>query len=142
MGDLTKNFSRWEFGDPIEGTDYPDTYDVLAMARALEIVRWGLDTPLRVSSGWRSETYNRQLRRLYPVGHPQRPARRTQHQYGTAADIVPVRLEGVTLRERCTELGELILDGMRAGALPKGGVGIYVSWIHWDLRGRIVRWTK
>ncbi len=73
MGDLTQNFSRWEFADPVTGQD-----DIsMDLVERLQAARDIYGRPIIISSGVRSPGHNKQI-----GGDPY-----SSHLYGLAADI-------------------------------------------------------
>ena len=90
-----------------------------ALVTTLEQIRKHFDVPVTINSGYRTEAYNKK------VGG----AAYSQHKYGTAADIV---VKGVPPAE-VAKYAETILVGM-------GGIGIYNSFTHIDVRKIKSRW--
>jgi uncharacterized protein YcbK (DUF882 family) len=115
MGDLSAHFSRREFacrGRDCCGESAP-VHPALIMG--LEQLRALVGKPLRISSGFRCNRHNREIS----------GAADSLHTLGMAADVfVPA---GWTAQE---------LAG-RAESVPvfhEGGIGIYTSWVHLDVR--------
>jgi hypothetical protein len=105
-----------------DGTEYPQEFvtagrwDRLQSTLNLIRERWG--SPIRVVSGYRSETYNRHIG----------GAKKSQHVQGTAADLRP-------MSGTAGALHAVILGMHRAGELPfLGGLGIYPTFVHADVR--------
>lgn len=109
MGDLSRNFSRWEFRDRRTGELIgPDP----KLLQILQSLRYRIGRPLPIVSGYRSPSTNR------AVGG----ARRSLHLLGKAADI-PKGL--VTVREAKV-----------AGAT---GIGVCNGWVvHIDTRDTLM----
>jgi Peptidase M15 len=113
----------------------PDADELRNLARlswALERIREiGGNTPIAVSSGYRPRTYDeaRAARGAY-----QMPRTISQHWIGLAADLQP--RNGTP-----AELHSLILAAITAGQIPNGGVGIYPTFVHYDLGPPARRWT-
>mgnify|MGYP006407705363 CR=1 FL=1 len=124
MGDLTKNFSLSEFKCK-DGTNVPDSLldNVRLLCTNLQVLRDHIGKPIRVISGYRSPKYNRR------VGG----ARKSQHMLATAADI---RISGMSPGEIKYEIQKLIKEGK----MMKGGIGLYKTFTHYDVRGRNARW--
>ena len=124
MGDITSNFSLREFRCK-DGTDVPDELreNVILLCENLQILRDHIGKPIRIISGYRSPKYNRRIG----------GARRSQHMLAKAADL---RVTGMTSHELKREIEALI----REGKMMKGGVGLYTSFTHYDVRGRNARW--
>ena len=79
MGDLSPHFSRWEFDCHDGQIAHPDPELIVRLERLRAVVsaRRGVDSPLRVLSGYRDPAYNAK------VGG----AKDSQHLYNRAADI-------------------------------------------------------
>lgn len=89
------------------------------LVEVLEKIRTHFGKPVVINSGYRTETYNKKIG----------GATYSQHKYGTAADIV---VKGVSPAE-VAKYAETILVGM-------GGIGIYNSFTHIDVRKIKSRW--
>ena len=124
MTKLTKNFSLKEFRCK-DGTDVPDEYmdNVQELADNLQVLRDHLGKSIRVISGYRSPKYNRKID----------GARRSQHLTASGADIKITGLLPV-------EIKVIILDLIREGKMKEGGIGVYKGFLHYDIRGKKVRW--
>lgn len=106
MGDLTRNFSRAEFACPC-----CDRADMdLGFVAKLQELRFFIDQPIRVTSGFRCPMHNE------VVGG----AENSKHLAGIAADIT---IQGGRWR---------LLKGIYR--LDFRGIGIYDTWIHVDSR--------
>tara|TARA_Y100001963_G_scaffold102022_1_gene140400 strand:- start:7519 stop:7920 length:402 start_codon:yes stop_codon:yes gene_type:complete len=121
---LTENFSLWEFKCK-DGSSVPEEYmdNVTLLAQNLQVLREEVGRPIRVISGYRSPKYNRRIG----------GARRSQHMLAKAADI---KISGMTTHEVKALIERLIKEGR----MHKGGVGIYRTFVHYDVRGRNARW--
>lgn len=87
----------------------------------LEKLRLKFGVPIFISSGYRTPEHNAKV-----GGSP-----RSQHMAGTAADIV---LNGYSPKEVARAAEEL---------MPKsGGIGLYNSFVHVDVRSRRTRWDS
>ena len=124
MGDLTQNFSLREFRCK-DGTDVPeDLLDkVQLLAENLQRLRDRLGAPITVISGYRSPAYNRRVGGV----------KRSQHLLATAADIKvrnhsPADVQGI------------VISMIKSGEMHQGGVGVYPSFLHYDVRGSAARW--
>ena len=73
--------------------------------------------------GYRSLEYNTKIK----------GAKRSQHMVAKAADII---VPGMT----SLEVRDIILELIREGKMEKGGVGIYPTFVHYDVRGYNARW--
>jgi len=121
---LTENFSLSEFKCR-DGSNVPDELmeNVELLCENLQVLRDHLGKPIRVISGYRSPKYNRKIG----------GARRSQHMLAKAADI---KISGMTPAEVKAEIVALI----KAGKMKSGGVGLYRTFTHYDVRGRNARW--
>jgi len=123
MGDLTRNFSRSEFACKGKNCCGGSTPVQPALATGLQEIRDKIGKPLTISSGFRCKTHNR------AIGG----AENSQHCLGTAVDLLcpddwtPAQLAG---------LAETI------PVFEQGGIGIYKSWVHLDIRQERARWQK
>ncbi len=121
---LTENFSISEFRCR-DGSGVPDELqdNVQLLADNLQVVRDLLGKPIRIISGYRSPTYN------LKIGG----ARRSQHMLAKAADIT---VAGMTPTEV-----KAVIEGLIAeGKMEKGGIGLYRTFTHYDVRGHNARW--
>jgi uncharacterized protein YcbK (DUF882 family) len=121
---LTENFSLSEFRCK-DGTDVPDEHmdNVKELAENLQVLREYLGKSIRVISGYRSPKYNRKID----------GARRSQHMTAKAADI---KIKGMPPQEIKTIVEQLIKEGK----MKQGGIGLYRTFLHYDVRGRKARW--
>jgi len=121
---LTKNFRLDEFKCK-DGTTVPPDYmdNVIKLADNLQVLRDYVCEPIRVISGYRSKKYNTRIG----------GARKSQHMWAKAADI---KIKGM----KPAEVKETIEWLIREGKMHKGGVGIYRTFVHYDVRGWNARW--
>lgn len=121
---LTKNFNQSEF-DCRDGSTMPiDVYNnVVELAENLQVLRDYVDTPIKINSGYRSPDYNAL------VGG----ASKSQHLLGNAADIVIGKLDPV-------EVADIITELINTGRMKQGGIGVYNTFTHYDIRGTAARW--
>jgi len=125
MGDLANNFSLWEFKCR-DGSGVPDECmdNVQLLAKNLQVLRDHIGIPVRVISGYRSPPYNRKIG----------GARKSQHMVAKASDI---KVNGMTP----DQVRSTILQLIEEGKMMQGGVGRYVTFTHYDVRGRKARWS-
>lgn len=118
MGDITKNFSRWEFEcDCGCGLDMID----IELVKGLQQIRDYFNKPVHVNSGCRCLSYNR-------TRHSKDTS---QHVKCKAADI---HIQGVSPRQ-IAQVASVI------PIFKKGGIGLYHTFVHLDTRDdRPVRW--
>jgi uncharacterized protein YcbK (DUF882 family) len=121
---LTNNFKLDEFTCR-DGSVVPDEYlpNVINLCENLQILREELGRPIIVISGYRSPDYNTKIK----------GAKRSQHLFAKAADIV---VPGMT----SLEVRDTIIKLIKEGKMRKGGVGIYPTFTHYDVRGFNARW--
>ena len=113
---LTANFKVREFAC----RDGSDTIFVApALTEVLQAIRSHFQKPVTVSSGYRTPGYNKKVD----------GAAYSQHQYGTAADI---QVKGVA-PETVAAFAETLLP-------HSGGIGVYPTFVHVDVREKRSRW--
>ena len=124
MAKLTENFSLQEFMCN-DGSDVPNEYlpNVIVLANNLQVLRDFIKKPITINSAYRSPKYNAK------VGG----AKNSQHLVAKAADL---RVEGLTPKELANAIESLI----KAGKMHQGGMGIYPTFTHYDIRGTKARW--
>ena len=122
---LTQNFSRSEF-DCKDGTKVPEGFidNLQELADNLQVLRDYVETPVSITgSGYRTPSHNKK------VGG----AKRSQHLTASAADI---NAEGYTPKQLHMII-ELLID---EGKMKQGGLGLYNTFVHYDIRGTKARW--
>ena len=121
---LQDNFSLHEFRCN-DGTDVPEELmdNVQKLAENLQVLRNYLGRPIVVISGYRSPEYNKKIG----------GAKRSQHMLAKAADIVVADMTSLEVRDTVIKL-------IKDGKMHPGGVGIYPTFVHYDIRGRNARW--
>jgi len=121
---MTKNFSKSEFESKC-GRDMPEEvyFNVVKVANQLQYLRDYLGKPIRVNSAYRSPEHNAKI-----GGVP-----KSQHLLGKAADIV--------VKDMPTDvLYQYIEDAISNGEMLQGGLGLYDTFVHYDIRGTKARW--
>jgi uncharacterized protein YcbK (DUF882 family) len=123
---LSKNFHLSEFQSK-DGASFPDLVieNLKILAVQLQALRDHLGKPITITSGFRSKEHN------LKIGG----ALDSFHVRGMAADI---QVEGMTPQQVADAIELLISQGK----MLEGGIGIYRSWIHYDHRGKKIRWKK
>jgi uncharacterized protein YcbK (DUF882 family) len=87
------------------------------------VLRDAVGKSISITSGYRSPQHNKKIG----------GAKDSQHVKGMAADI---KVAGMTPKEVA-----LVIDGLiESGKMKQGGIGIYASWVHYDIRGTKARW--
>lgn len=131
---LTKNFNSEEFACK-DGTAVPEKFlpNVQKLAKNLQIIRdrvnekygkaVGKEIGIVVNSGYRTATYNKKV-----GGAPS-----SQHLTASAGDSKAV---GITIKQYYDTIIELIKEGK----IHNGGVGLYNTFVHYDVRQSPARW--
>lgn len=114
---LSKNFTVKEFACS-DGTD--TVFISLALVNLLQKIRDHFDKAVIINSAYRTEAHNK------AIGG----ATYSQHKYGLAADI---HINGVTPKEIAAHVETLLPSS--------GGIGIYKSFVHIDVRRVKSRWN-
>tara|TARA_R110002020_G_scaffold307972_1_gene523763 strand:+ start:148 stop:540 length:393 start_codon:yes stop_codon:yes gene_type:complete len=121
---LTDNFSKQEFDCKDGTTTPPELMESLErLANNLQVLREHIARPIRVVSGYRSPEYNKRVGGV----------KKSQHMLATAADL---HVSGMDTKELADTIKALI----KAGKMDSGGVGLYKTFVHYDIRGRNARW--
>ena len=115
---LTANFKVREFACR-DGSD--PIFIAPALAEVLQSVRSHFQQPVTVCSGYRTPGYNRRVD----------GAAYSQHLYGRAADI---QVKGVDPKQVAAFVETIMPD--------RGGIGIYPTFTHIDVREKRSRWTE
>lgn len=125
-GQLTTNFNISEFACK-DGTAVPDTYrnNALEVAQNLQVLRDTLGKPISINSAYRTVSHNKSV-----GGEPN-----SYHLRAQAADIV---VSGYTPSAVKGAIEKLIKEGK----MKQGGIGLYNSFVHYDIRGTAARWSK
>ena len=122
---LTKNFTQREFRSR-DGAKMPlDVLDnIKELACNLQVLRDFLGESIKINSGYRSEAHNK------AVGG----VKSSKHTKGLAADIRVKDLE-------TDDLYLLIESLIKQGDMKEGGLGVYDTFVHYDIRGTRARWN-
>ena len=123
---LTNNFNLAEFQSKC-GRPMPDDVkqNIQKLANSLQVLRDHLKRPITINSAYRSPEHNAKIGGV----------KNSQHVLGKAADIA---VQGMTTRQVAAEIEKLIASGQ----MLQGGVGIYPTFVHYDIRKNRVRWSK
>ncbi len=123
---LTDNFWLDEFYCK-DGTSVPDQLidNVCKLSESLQALRDYIGRPIKITSAYRHEDYNR------AVGG----SKNSQHLLAKAADL---KVSGVSPRMLADAIEYLISEGLMA----QGGLGRYKTFTHYDIRGDRARWGK
>lgn len=126
VGDqLSENFHISEFRCNDE-TDVPEVYrqNVLKLAHNLQVLRNHLNKSITITSGYRTPSHNRS------VGGKEA----SKHLIAQASDI---KIPEMTSREVYDTIESLISEGK----MVQGGLGLYSTFVHYDVRGVYARWV-
>ena len=120
MAHDTRNFKAAEFSCRCGRFDCPHHAVDQRLMDALQQLRDLIGVPIHVNSGYRCPFWNNRVGGV----------RNSTHVRGIAADI------------RCGELtpAELARFAEEVPAFANGGIGVYKSWVHVDVRGKRARW--
>lgn len=123
---LTENFQKHEF-DSKDGAKMPkDVFcNILELSESLQVLRDEIGKPININSGYRSPGHN-----AIVGGVPD-----SQHVLGKASDI---SIDGYSPEEITIVIYNLI----QKGKMKEGGVGIYNTFVHYDIRGYRARWDN
>ncbi|OJJ14996.1 hypothetical protein BKI52_40900 [marine bacterium AO1-C] len=121
------NFKIEEFacndGTAVPPEYYPNVKNLMAQ---LEVLRSEMgNNSITINSSYRTPTHNAS------VGG----ASNSQHLYAKASDIV---VKGYTPKQVHAKIEELT----KAGKMTQGGLGLYNTFVHYDIRGTKARWDK
>ncbi len=94
------------------------------LAWSLQVIRNAIGVPLKINSAYRCPGHNEAV-----GGAPN-----SQHLKGTAADLKPLGCSPDELHE----VIESLVDGKQ---IPSGGLGLYNSFVHYDIRPGKARWN-
>ena len=98
------------------------------LAWTLQAIRDEFGKPIRVTSAYRSPEHNKEVGGV----------KNSQHVQAVAADLQPYSNRDDDMEE----LIQVVLRLTASGKIPNGGVGIYNSFVHYDMRPNgPARWT-
>jgi len=124
---MTKNFTKEEFDCNCNCgvCEMPINvyHNVVKVANQLQVLRDELKKPIHINSAYRSEEYNEKVGGV----------KTSQHIMGKAADI---SVKGFSPLEVYKTIERLIENG----DMLQGGLGLYDSFVHYDIRGERARW--
>lgn len=120
----TAKFSRKEF-DCKDGTKVPTAYygNLQTLMNNLEVLRSALGVSLHINSGYRTPSHNAK----------QGGERNSLHLVAKAADIVALPFSPSHVRAKILEL-------IAAGKMQDGGIGLYKTFVHYDVGPAGRRW--
>lgn len=121
---ITRNFSSEEMRCS-DGTHVPEMYwdNMLGLFVNLQRLRNYLGKAIHINSGYRTPAYNTSIG----------GATNSQHLVAKAADIQVVGFEPA-------EIAKVIEGKIKNGEMWQGGLGVYKTFVHYDIRGYKARW--
>ena len=122
---MTKNFKLKEF-ECNDGSKMPlEVYEnIIKLANQLQFLREYTGRPITINSAYRSPEHNAK------VGG----SKTSQHLLGKAADITIQSLKPA-------EVYRIIEDLIDLGHMLQGGLGLYDTFVHYDIRKNKARWN-
>ncbi len=124
---MTKNFKLKEFKCKGKcNCEMPlDVYEnIIKLAGQLQFLRDYTGRPIRINSAYRSPEHNAKIG----------GSKNSQHLLGKAADITIDSLKPI-------EVFTLIEDLIDMGLMLQGGLGLYDTFVHYDIRKTKARWN-
>jgi uncharacterized protein YcbK (DUF882 family) len=124
---ITKNFNREEF-DCKCGCEMPSSvfYEIEYLANELQTIRDHSNAPIQINSAYRCPSHNKAIGGVS----------NSQHILGKAADIVIKGLDPIL------DTYDYLDDLMLSGEILQGGLGMYQSFTHYDIRKTKARWNN
>ena len=121
---LTNNFLISEFNCK-DGTPVPSCLmaNVQLLSENLQVLRDCLEAPIHINSAYRHSKYNKS------VGG----SSKSQHLLGKAADIRVDSYSSVQVYDTIEML-------IKEGSMKDGGIGLYDTFVHYDVRDKSARW--
>lgn len=117
MGDMTKNFDKSEFT-----CKCGCGFNIISpkLVNALQVLRDIIKLPIIINCGCRCAKHNVEIGGV----------KNSQHMLGTAADIRCKNLSPKELKKFAEQIPEF----------NNGGIGLYKTFLHVDVRGNKARW--
>jgi uncharacterized protein YcbK (DUF882 family) len=114
---ITNNFNLEEF-DSKCGREMPSQVitNIIELAKNLQVLRDEVKKSIQITSGYRSPEHNAKVK----------GAKLSQHIKGMAADI---KVAGMTPKQVAEVIERLIAEKK----MKEGGIGIYKTWLHYDI---------
>tara|TARA_Y100000401_G_C8326015_1_gene228343 strand:+ start:4563 stop:4955 length:393 start_codon:yes stop_codon:yes gene_type:complete len=125
---MTKNFKLKEFeckGKSCGNCNVPDKvyFNLVKVANQLQWLRDYLGKPIKINSGYRCPSHN----------EASGGVKLSKHTLGMASDI---SVKGVEPEQVLATLEA----GIQNGDVLQGGLGLYDTFVHYDIRGSRARW--
>jgi len=123
---LTSNFKKSEFECKC-GCEMPDEvfFNIEKLANQLQYTRDFIELPINITNAYRCRSHNK------AVGG----VSNSQHILGKAADL---QVKGISP----DELHKVLDTLAEYNHVMQGGLGLYDSFVHYDIRGTRTRWDK
>jgi uncharacterized protein YcbK (DUF882 family) len=123
---MTKNFKLKEFKCKC-GCDMPlEVYEnIIKLASQLQFLRDYTGRPITINSAYRCPEHNAKI---------SGSSKKSQHMLGKAADITIQSLKPA-------EVYMIIEDLIDMGHMLQGGLGLYDTFVHYDIRKTKARWN-
>ena len=130
---MTKNFKLKEF-ECKDGSKMPlEVYEnVIKLANQLQFLREYTGRPITINSAYRSPDYNKKIGGAHKIINGKR-VETSQHVFGKAADITIQSLKPA-------EVFMIIEELIDMGHMLQGGLGLYDTFVHYDIRKTKARW--
>ena len=121
---LTDNFSLAEFNSK-DGAEMPAEVleNVIKLACNIQVIRDKIGCPLHINSAYRSPNHNKAIGGV----------KNSKHLLGKASDLT-------SRNHTPTQLYDVIESLIKEGKISEGGLGLYKSFVHYDIRGTKARW--
>ena len=121
---MTANFSLAEFNSK-DGAEMPPEVleNVIKLAANLQTIRDEVGCALSINSAYRSPAHNKAIGGVLS----------SQHLLGKASDLT-------SLNHTPRQLHAIIECLIEEGKITEGGLGLYNSFVHYDIRGKKARW--
>ena len=126
---MTKNFSIKEFKCKC-GCEMPEgvLVNITKLANQLQYIRDNVAMPIIINSAYRCEAHN--------SSDAVKGSKNSQHLLGKAADIVIKGLDPVL------DTYDYLDNLMLSGEILQGGLGMYQTFTHYDIRKTKARWSN
>ena len=123
---LTKNFSKHEY-DCKCGCEMPEYVfkNIKKLAEQHQIIRDYIKKPIKITSGYRCESHNRDIGGV--LG--------SKHTKGLAGDLQVNETTPI-------EMYFIIKYLIKRADIIEGGLGVYNTFVHYDIRGKKARWNN
>lgn len=123
---LTKNFKKSEF-DSKDGSQMPSEVlvNIKELAKNIQVIRDYVGVALPINSGYRSPKHNASVGGV----------KNSEHVPGKAGDL---GAKNITSKK----LYDAILKLIAEGKIYNGGVGIYNTFVHYDIGKKGRRWDN